>query len=138
MRCCLYLLAAPFYTCWSLSNLVLFGFPHHWEQFSPVTRDLHVAKFKGYVLVFFELKLSEALYATASPSYVNYSLPVAFMTHSPSFLLHLFPFLFSLPWRFILYYLIRKYWCSQVYISSLEPSSQLQAYVFSNLFQISS
>lgn len=104
-----------------------------------VTSGLHVAKFKGYVLVFLELKLSEALYAIDSPSCVKCSLPMAFMTpHSPSFLLYFLLFVFSLSWRFIPYYLIRKYWCAQVCISSPEPSFQLQACVFSCLFQISS
>lgn len=100
------------------------------KNFPRVTSGFHVAKFKGYVLVFIELKLSEALYAIVRSSHLKYSPPVAFMTNcSPSFLFHLLPFIFSLLCQLIFPYLIRKYWCLQICISNPYPSFHLQACV---------
>ena len=45
------------------AQLGLIWLPSSLETILRVTSGLHVAKFKGYVLVFLELKLSEALYA---------------------------------------------------------------------------
>lgn len=62
-------------------QLGLIWLPSSLETVLPrVTSGFHVAKFKGYVLVFIELKLSEALHAIASPSHLKYSSHVAFMT----------------------------------------------------------